>query len=287
MAKEAQPGGRRGSDTPPQLILPVLALLSLLGCSAALLWIFWGVSPGLLESGTATRAEVARLQVLTDKLVASELAVGLAGGDYGEVQETLNRHEIVGFLASGVVVNSVGKSVATVGVVPDLSVGDPLPPQMQNAGRSINIVLGPQALGRLVILSAPAAVADATAKAVAGLRAAVLLATVFAVLSAVAVIWLWREAVLRTRASRLRAIAAAEARAKAREVDELARHEQNVTDMGPATLQIMESELRKRVAESRDRRGPVTDGPVTGGPVTDDPETDSNTIPLENTAKTP
>ncbi len=277
MAKQAQPGGRRGSDAPPHLILLVLALLSMLGCTAILAWIFWGVSPGFIESGNGSRVEIARLQALTDKLVASELAVGLAGGDYGEVQETLNRHESVGFLASGVVVNSVGKSVAAVGPVPGLSVGDPLPPQMQNAGRSINIVLGPQALGRLVILSAPAAVADGTAKAVAGLRAAALLAAVFAVLSTGAVIWLWREAVLRTRASRLRAVAAAEARARAREADQLSRQEEILTEMGPATLQIMESELRKRVAESRERRGPMTGEVVT----------DSNSVPTVETAKTP
>lgn len=277
MATEAQPGGRRGSDAPPQQILPVLALLSMLGCTAALAWIFWGVSPGLLESGTATRAEVARMQVLTDKLVASELAVGLAGGDYGEVQETLNRHESVGFLTSGVVVNGVGKSVAAVGAVPGLSVGDPLPAPLQNAGRGINIVLGPQTLGRLVILGAPVAVADATAKAVAGLRAAVLLAAVFALLSAVAVVWLWREALLRARASRLRAIAAAEARARAREASQLSRQEEMLAELGPATLQMMESELRKRVAESRERRGPMTGEMVP----------DSNSVPDERTAKVP
>ena len=270
MATEAQPGGRRGSDAPPQQILPVLALLSMLGCTAALAWIFWAVSPGLLESGTATRAEVARMQVLTDKLVTSELAVGLAGGDYGEVQETLNRHESVGFLTSGVVVNGVGKSVAAVGAVPGLSVGDPLPAPLQNAGRSINIVLGPQTLGRLVILGAPVAVADATAKAVAGLRAAVLLAAVFALLSAVAVVWLWREALLRARASRLRAIAAAAAR-------QLSRQEERLAELGPATLQMMESELRKRVAESRERRGPMTGEMVP----------DSNSVPDERTAKVP
>ena len=133
------------------------------------------------------------------------------------------------------------------------------------------------ALGRLVILSAPAAVADATAKAVAGLRAAALLAAVFAVLSTGAVIWLWREAVLRTRASRLRALAAAEARAKAREADQLSRQEEILTEMGPATLQIMESELRKRVAESRERRGPMTGEVVTDG----------NSVPTVETAKTP
>lgn len=278
MAQEAHGGERRGSDAPPQLILLVLALLSMLGCTAALAWIFWGVSPGLLESGNGTRAEVVRLQTLTDKLVASELAVGLAGGDYGEVQETLNRHESVGYLASGVVVNGVGKSVAAVGAVPGLSVGDPLPAQMQNAGRSITIVLGPQTLGRLVILAAPVAPADATAKTVAGLRATALLAALCAVLSAGAVIWLWREAVLRTRASRLRAIAAAEARAKAREAGQMSRPpDQILSDMGPATLQIMESELRKRVAESRERRGPMT-GEAAG---------EGSTVPIESPARTP
>ena len=256
---QAQEGqvSRRG-DTPPQVALLVLALLTMLGCMGALAWIFWGVSPAVAESANGMRAALKRVQGLADNLVASELAVGLANGDYGEVQETLNRHQSVGFLSQGVVQNSAGKSVAAIGTVAGLRMGEPVPEALAATGRGIDILQGSRSLGRLLVLAVPAGATEGAAKGATGLRAALILAAVLALMSAGTVIWLWLDLRARTRASRLRAEAAVQARMKPLDDERTSRPPAGMDEMSSTTLQFMETELRKRLAEARERRGLMT-----------------------------
>ena len=258
MAQAIEDKPARRGDTPPQAALLWLALATMLGCMAALAWIFWGVSPAVTESGNAMRAGLQRVQTLADNLVASELAVGLTNGDYGEVQETLNRHLSVGYLVRGVVQNSAGKSVAAVGEVAGMRIGEAVPQALLDAGRSVDILQGSRSQGRLIILAVPVAPTEGIGKGIAGLRAALMLAAVLALMSAGAVVWLWFDLRSRTRASRLRAEAAVQAHMKARDGELSSQPAPNTEAMSSTTLQFMETELRKRLAEARERRGPMT-----------------------------
>jgi len=258
MAQEIDTRAASRGDTPREAPLLALALITMLACMAALGWIFWGVSPALNESANGARAALQRVQTLADGLVASELAVGLANGDYGEVQETLNRHQAVGFLSRGVVQNSAGKSVAAVGTVAGLRMGEAMPAALQSAGRAIDVTQGARSIGRLVVLAVPEGANESWGKGTAGLRAALILAATLALMSAGAVIWLWRDLRTRKRASRLRAAAAVQARMKSHDSGRALPPSGGMDEMSRTTLQFMETELRKRLAEARERRGPMT-----------------------------
>ena len=241
----------------PPLVLAGLTLLSMLGCVAAAAWIYLNVPPAIAGADGAARAAIARVQGVADKLASAEIAVGLAGGDYGEVQETLARHEAAGYVTRAVVINAADKSVAAVGGVEGLRVGDPVSGELRGAARTIAISIGSQTLGQLLILATPAPLAVPPGKAIRDLPVAAMLVAALALISAGSVIWLWREA--RTRAEVMgRRAAAAEARAK---TARLSDQYPAMMDMGPSTLQDMESELRKRVAELRERREHAAAGP--------------------------
>lgn len=250
--RASKTGKSRSTDKArPSSALAVLALLSMLGCAAAAAWIHLDVAPRLVRAGDVVRAEVARKQSVADTLVSNGLAHGLAGGDYGEVQESLTQYQGAGYLTRAVVVNASGKSVAVVGGSEGLQIGEAVPAQMLAAGRLLNLSVGVQSLGQLLILNAPAAAADSLNKEIAGLRVAAILVGALALISAGAVVWLRREARRDIDAVR-RSSARARAESKAAELPAFSEH--GLQDLGQSTMQDIESELRKRVAESRARR---------------------------------
>ena len=258
MAQAREAGNSRSAaQARPPLVLAGLTLLSMLGCVAAAAWIYLNVPPAITAAEGAARAEIARVQGVTDQLASSEIAVGIAGGDYGEVQETLARHEAAGYVTRAVVVNAAGKSVAAVGGVEGLRVGDPVSGELRGAARTIAIAIGAQNLGQLLILVTPAPLAVPASKVIRDLPVAAMLVAALALMSAGSVVWLWREARTRVEGMRRHA-AAAEARAK---TAGLSDQYPAMMDMGPSTLQDMESELRKRVADLRERRGHAVGGP--------------------------
>ena len=258
MAQAREAGTSRSAALArPPLVLAGLTLLSMLGCVAAAVWIYLKAPPAIAAAEGAARAEIARVQGVADQLASSEIAVGLAGGDYGEVQETLARHEAAGYVTRAVVINAAGKSVAAVGGVEGLRVGDPVSAELLGAARKIGIAIGAQNLGQLLILATPTPLAVPASRVIRDLPVAAMLVAALALMSAGSVVWLWREA--RTRADLMRRRAAAdEARAKE---PALADQYPAMMDMGPSTLQDMESELRKRVAELRERRMHEVGGP--------------------------
>ncbi|MBL8379494.1 MAG: hypothetical protein JNM79_16615 [Burkholderiales bacterium] len=223
----------------------------MLACAAAAAWLHLDVAPRVAGAGAALRAELARTQSVSDALVSNGLAHGLAGGDYGEVQESLTQYQRAGFLTRALVINASGKSVAVVGSLEGLRIGEVVPAQILATGRQINLSAGAQNLGQLLILGAPAAGADSLSKETQGLRLAAILVGALALISAGAVVWLRREA-LRDIDNALRGASRARAERKAAELP--AFSEQDLQDIGRSTMQSIESELRKRIAESRARR---------------------------------
>ena len=255
-ARTAQVGKSRSTDKARSWsALAVLALLSMLGCAAAAAWMHWDVAPRVVQAGNVLRAEIMRTQSVADALVSNGIAHGLAGGDYGEVQETLAQHQSAGYLTRAAVINASGKIVAVVGSLEGLQIGEAAPSGLLAAGRPINLSLGSQSLGQLLILAAPPATADSLNKEVAGLRVASILVAALAVLSAGAVVWLRRESRRDIETARR---SASRARAESAVAELPAFSERSLQDLGPSTMQDIESELRKRVAESRLRRAAPT-----------------------------
>ena len=255
-ARASQDRKSRSTDkTRSSSALAGLALLSMLGCAAAAAWMHWDVAPRVIQAGDGLRAEIVRRQSVSDAQVSNGIAHGLAGGDYGEVQETLAQHQSAGYLTRALVINASGKIVAVVGSLEGLQIGEAASSDMLAAGRPINLSLGSRSLGQLLILAAPAATADSLNKEVAGLRVASILVAALALISAGAVVWLRRESRRDIEAAR-RSSSRARAESAAAELPAFA--ERGLRDLGPTTMQDIESELRKRVAESRLRRASAT-----------------------------
>lgn len=242
----------RSKSARPATVLTLLAILPMLACAGMAAWLYLVIAPEATRASGAQRAETARAQAGADLVVVDSLAHAMAGGDYGEVQETLTRIEGTRFLTRAVVTNAANRIVAIAGDPAGARVGEPavdLPP----GGRRLALASGGRALGQLLILAAPEALPDNSARIAADLRAVALLTAVFALLSAIAISWLWWER--RNAARAARAPAAPRPLAETATTVLQARLERPPADAGPGTLQDIEAELRKRVAVSRERRG--------------------------------
>ncbi len=68
-----------------------------------------------------------------------------------------------------------------------------MPEAILAAGRGFDVAQGSRSIGRLVVLAVPEGANEALGKGAAGLRAALILAASLALMSADAVIWLWRD----------------------------------------------------------------------------------------------
>ncbi|MFN0164162.1 MAG: hypothetical protein ACKVQQ_23240 [Burkholderiales bacterium] len=246
------------SKADPGFGLVVLALLSLLACGAAAVWMHYSVAARVLAAGDALRAEIVGNQSVSDALVTLGLVQGLAGGDYGEVQEMLTRYQGTGYLTNAVVINASGKGVAIVGGVEGLQVGDTVTPQMLASGKLIDLTLGAQKLGQLLVFAKQKTGPDTLNKEVAGMRIATILVALLALISAGAVIWLRQEFLRAVDAARK---GSSRSKTPPMVADLRAFSEQDLRDIGQSTMQDIETELRKRVAASRERRvAPNTEG---------------------------
>ena len=173
-------------------ILSVLAAVALLGF-AGTAWLFWSLAPSLVQAGSGVRAGSAHSQAELDTLVASGIAGVLAGGDYGEVQDMLERFGNAGFFTSALVVNASGRVVASVGSVDGVRAGDSVPDPLWRKGRRADIVLDARKHGELLILATPANAVESVNALIAGFRVASMLALAVTLLAAAAVAWYWRR----------------------------------------------------------------------------------------------
>ncbi len=139
----------RGSLAPRLTVaLVCLALCALVG-----LWLTTAGASLVDRRLAAQQAELQRLGEVNDSVLVSSLANTLMGGDYGELQESLSQHALIGHFGAAVVSNARGQVVAQSGVTPRLPVGTAVPQALQTSARMLSVAAGGQELGRLYLVA--------------------------------------------------------------------------------------------------------------------------------------
>ena len=105
---------------------------------------------------TAVReAHLARLQALSDKTLVRGVGMAMSTGDYGDVQTALSSFSSLGYFDGAAVVNVRQRVVALSGRTDQLRIGDPVPEDTLRNAQAIELLLGAERLGRLLIVPAP------------------------------------------------------------------------------------------------------------------------------------
>ena len=141
----------------PQLALSTRVAVLLMALSAVLaLWLTVWVAPRARDEALALQAEVQRLQTMGSKSMISTLAASLATGDYGELQATLANFGSLGYFETAVITNARQRVVAVVGTVPDVRIGDGVPPALAKRNEALDLALGNERYGQLLLAGASA-----------------------------------------------------------------------------------------------------------------------------------
>lgn len=128
----------------------------LLGCSALLaLWLAMSAVPDLRRTTAVREAQVTRLQTLADKTLVRGIGSAMSTGDYGDVQTALSAYASLGYFDGAAVVNVRQRVVALSGRTDQLRIGDPVPEDTQRSAQAIDLALGTERLGQLLIVPAP------------------------------------------------------------------------------------------------------------------------------------
>ncbi|WP_088278379.1 hypothetical protein [Ideonella sp. A 288] len=135
-----------------------LVLLAL-GALSALLIALVAIPQAREVAGTA-QAELLRLRDMAELTMKRELSLNLAAGDYGEVQETLSGYASLGYFHGAVVTNAKQRIVSLAGQVPGLQVGAEVPENIARTARPIDLALGSEGFGRLLLLPPAGPTAD-------------------------------------------------------------------------------------------------------------------------------
>lgn len=166
---------RRSRAPTPRVLWAVLA--SLLACIAIGLWVLLSAASAAAGQAAQHQREVQRLGELTDGTLVNGLSTKLAGGDYGELQESLTQHAALQHFSSAVVSNARGLVVAQEGITPSLRIGAPVPDEVRARMRALPLTAAGQAQGQLLMMASSGAAAAAadTAAALRGVGAALCL----------------------------------------------------------------------------------------------------------------
>lgn len=152
----AWPGAEPLSPAPPRLLSRLAVVL--MACSAAvLLWIAAAALPELRRSNGVRDAQLAKLQSLADKTLVRGIGTAMASGDYGDVQTVLSSYSSLGYFDGAAVVNVRQRVVALSGRTDQMRIGDPVSPEVQRTAQTIELALGADRLGQLLVVPAPAA----------------------------------------------------------------------------------------------------------------------------------
>ena len=139
----------------PQVALSTRLGVLLMALSALLaLWLTVWVAPRAREEALALQTEVQRLQALGSKSMVSTLAASLATGDYGELQAALANFGSLGHFETAVITNARQRVVAVVGSVPDVRIGDGVPPALARSNEALELTLGNERYGQLLMAGA-------------------------------------------------------------------------------------------------------------------------------------
>ena len=136
-------------------------LPGLVGASALLCaWLALVALPHYTAASAEQQAELARLHTMADSTLSHNLATVLASGDYGDVQTALAVYEAQGYLKSAAVTNAKERVVAAVGPIDRLRIGDPVAADFASTARRLELNLGSEKLGALLMVAPPATAAE-------------------------------------------------------------------------------------------------------------------------------
>lgn len=147
-------------DRRPQAPIAWLAGLSLalmvIGTLLAT-WLAVATVPELQRAAAAHEAQRTQWRAQADRTLGRGMATALASGDYGDVQTALGGFAALGYFDAAAVVNLRQRVVALSGATDPLRIGDPVPPEVQRSAQVIELALGAERLGQLLIVPAPVA----------------------------------------------------------------------------------------------------------------------------------
>ena len=123
-------------------------------------WLALVALPRYTSAATAQQTEVTKRLTMADNTMTHGLATVLSSGDYGEVQTALSFYEAQGYLQSAAVTNARQRVVAAVGPIDRLRIGDPVAADFASAARQLELSLGSEKLGVLLLVAPPAAAAE-------------------------------------------------------------------------------------------------------------------------------
>lgn len=149
-----RPGTDRQAPT-PWLAWSGLGLMVMGALLAA--WLALFALPELRRSTAERETQLTQLRTLADKTLVRGVATALATGDYGDVQTALGTFAALGYFDGAAVVNPRKRVVALSGGTDPLRIGDEVPPRVQASAQVVELALGSDRLGQLLILPTPAA----------------------------------------------------------------------------------------------------------------------------------
>ena len=137
--------------------------LALLVCTAMLTgWVALVEVPQARDVIAAQRKDVERLRIMAEDTMVSELSAAMVSGDYGQVQSVLSAFGTLGYFQGAIVTNERQRIVSLAGTTERLRIGDALPDQVPQMAQKFDLILGSQAHGQLLTVSAPSQLSAAT-----------------------------------------------------------------------------------------------------------------------------
>ena len=136
-------GDRRRRRRPPTAMRWSLGLA--FGGAAMALWLAVAALPDLAGDSAQGRS-------IADRTLAHHVSVAMATGDYGEVQHVLSTFESLGYFQAAAVTNTRQKLVSLAGNLPGLRIGEEVPARSLATGLPLELAMGSETYGRLVVV---------------------------------------------------------------------------------------------------------------------------------------
>jgi hypothetical protein len=130
-------------------------VLAMLACAALGAWLLTTAVPGAHDIAAKTRSEMSRLRALMDTEMTHGLSLAMSKGDYGEVQEMLSTYADSGYVSQAAVTNAKERVVAIAGDWSKLQIGASVPDDVLRAAQTMDLRLGSENFGRLLIPRPP------------------------------------------------------------------------------------------------------------------------------------
>lgn len=150
---------RRGRARPSIYAWVALAMPALAALMCA--WLALFALPQASQAVAAQQTHIDLFDKAADATMTTGLALALATGDYGQLQDELDRFFKIGYFQSALVVNNKGRVVALAGPVGKTRIGDNVPADFNLQARTLALAVGAQAHGALSLVPPPAAPAAA------------------------------------------------------------------------------------------------------------------------------